>query len=397
MRKVFITGIGAISSLGNTIEAHRSALKAGKTGIGKASHFQSNYSQTMPFAEIAESDASLKNTLNIQEKGWNRTALIAMYAFDQAVNDAALKPNEIADFATAFISSTTVGGMCNTNEIYQDANRMGDTTEFIDSYESSDHLIRIVKRYEMKGLTDNLNTACSSSANAIMLGTRLIQSGKANRVIVGGADCLSKFSVNGFNALRILTEEACKPFDREREGLTLGEAAAYLVLEAEEIIGTKKKYAEVKGFGNTNDAFHPSATSDEAFGPLSAMQEALRVAGLNPESIDYINAHGTGTQNNDQTESFAFSQLFDKVPPFNSTKSYTGHTLAAAGAIEAIFSILSIAHSELYASLQFKNGIENFDFEPITNFKSDQKINNVLSNSFGFGGNCTSLILSKCS
>ncbi len=397
MRKVFITGIGAISSLGNTIEAHRSALKAGKTGIGKASHFQSNYSQTMPFAEIAESDASLKNTLNIQEKGWNRTALIAMYAFDQAIKDAGLNPDEVSAFSTAFISSSTVGGMCNTSELYQDANHLGVPTEFADSYEGSDHLLRIVRHYGMKGYTDALNTACSSSANAIMLGARLIQTGRAKRVIVGGADCLSKFSVNGFNSLRILSEIPCKPFDSDRDGLTLGEAAAYLVLESEEIAGTKRKYAEVKGFGNTNDAFHPSATSDEAFGPLSAMREALRVAGLNPESIDYINAHGTGTQNNDQTESFAFLQLFDKVPPFNSTKSYTGHTLAAAGAIEAIFSILSITHSELYASMQFKNGIENFDFEPITSFKSDQKINNVLSNSFGFGGNCTSLILSKCS
>jgi len=396
MRKVFITGIGAISSLGKTIEAHRSALIAGKTGMGKAKHFQSSYSEKMPFAEIDASDTELKKSLSINELGFNRTALIALFAFDQAILDADLSPSEISDFSTAFISSSTVGGMCNTIELYQDANHFGEPSEFVDSYEGSDHLLRIVKRYRINGYTDTLNTACSSSANAIMLGARLIQTGRAKRVIVGGADCLAKFTVNGFNALRILSEEPCKPFDRDREGLTLGEAAAYLVLESDEIVGTKKKYAEVVGFGNTNDAFHPSATSDEAVGPLSAMQEALRIAGLSPENIDYINAHGTGTPNNDQTESFAFSKLFEKVPPFNSTKSYTGHTLAAAGALEALFSILSLTYSELYPSLQVESPIEEFDFKPITSYQSHVELKHVMSNSFGFGGNCTSLILSKC-
>jgi 3-oxoacyl-(acyl-carrier-protein) synthase len=207
---------------------------------------------------------------------------------------------------------------------------------------------------------------------------------------------LAKYTVNGFNSLRILSENQCAPFDANRDGLNLGEAGAYLVLEKASIVGDKPVLGYVSGWGNANDAFHPSATSDEAKGPLLAMNAALNVAGLQANEIDYINAHGTGTQNNDQTESFAFQQLFDKVPPYNSTKSYTGHTLAAAGALEAIFTLSSLMHQELYPSLQIKETISDFEFQPIKSFHKGVALKHAQSNSFGFGGNCTSLILSAC-
>jgi len=396
MNKVFITGMGAISSLGTTVSENHSSLKLGKTGIGKAQFFHSKYADTLPFAEIKLSDENLKSLLNCHEKGITRTTLIALHAFREAVNNAQLSDLELQSTRTAFISSSTVGGMCYTDELFADANLRDNVSEYVRAYEGSEHTLQIAKKYKIKGITDTINTACSSSANAIMLGARLIQTNRADRVIVGGADCLAKYTVNGFNSLRILSENPSKPFDENRDGLTLGEAAAYLVLESDKAIGTKKKYAELTGFGNANDAFHPSATSDDAIGPLKAITEALRIANLDPASIDYINAHGTGTPNNDQTETFAFSQLFENVPPFNSTKSYTGHTLAAAGAIEAIFSILSIQHSEIYASLNISTPISNVDFKANTSFIAHRNLNHVLSNSFGFGGNCTSLIFSKC-
>ena len=322
--------------------------------------------------------------------------MIAFHAFDEAIKDAELTSAELSDFYTGLISSSTVGGMCYTDQLYADANMVSEPSEYIKSYEGSDHTFKLAKHYKIKGFTDTINTACSSSANAIMLGTRLIQSGRAKRVIVGGADCLAKFTVNGFNSLRILSEYPCKPFDENRDGLTLGEASAYLVLESEEVCSSKRKYAEVIGFWNSNDAFHPSATSDNAIGPLHAMRTALKVANILPEEIDYVNAHGTATPNNDSTESFAFSELFNTVPPFNSTKSYTGHTLAAAGALEAIFTILSITHSELYKSLNVTNPISVFNFKPIDSYQENVDLKYAMSNSFGFGGNCTSLIFSKC-
>jgi len=397
MRKVFITGIGSISSLGLNIEQQLSSLRNGVTGIGKAKFFQSIYTESLPFAEIPASDEELKVLTGLSETGVTRTTLIAIKAFQEAIENGKLSSNEISSPKTAFISSSTVGGMCYTDDLYSDANRKGDKTEFFSSYEGSNHSLKIVERFKLKGYTDTINTACSSSANAILLGTRLIQSGRCDRAIVGGADCLAKFTVNGFNSLRILNEKPCAPFDEDREGLTLGEGAAYLVLEAEDVAHEKLKYAEVTGFGNANDAFHPSATSDDARGPVKAMSDALLSANLNASQIDYINAHGTGTVNNDETESLAFSTVFgENVPAFSSTKAFTGHTLAAAGAIESIFSILSLNNNEIYPNLNFKTPITSRSLIPVTQLTKTGDINHVMTNSFGFGGNGTTLIFSKC-
>jgi 3-oxoacyl-(acyl-carrier-protein) synthase len=397
MEKVCITGIGAISAIGFSVNEQIDALRAGRNGLGHAKHFQSVYAQQLQFGEIDLSDEALRERVgNLQAPDLTRTSLIAIHAFQEAVNQAQLDQETLSSRRTGFISSSTVGGMCYTDHLYNDANNKETASQFVKSYEGSDHTLQIVRLFNIKGFTDTINTACSSSANAILLGCQLINAGKLDRVIVGGADCLAKYTVNGFNSLRILSENQCAPFDANRDGLNLGEAGAYLVLEKASFVGDKPILGYVSGWGNANDAFHPSATSDEARGPLLAMNTALNVAGLQANAIDYINAHGTGTQNNDQTESFAFQQLFDKVPPYNSTKSYTGHTLAAAGALEAIFTLSSLMHQELYPSLQIKETIADFEFQPIKSFQKGVALKHAQSNSFGFGGNCTSLILSAC-
>ena len=221
---------------------------------------------------------------------------------------------------------------------------------------------------------------------------RLIRSGRVKRAIVGGVDSLAKYTVNGFNALKILSESPCKPFDVHRDGLNLGEGGAYLVLEAEELTAGKKVYAEIAGFGNANDAHHPSAMSEQATGAIRCMREAIGSAGIQTSQIGYVNAHGTGTQNNDQVEFFGMRQLFGQMPPYSSTKSFTGHTLGAAGAVEAIFSILGIMHSELFPSLNVAEPISGPDNAPVCEWKDSYPLKYVLSNSFGFGGNCTSLV-----
>ena len=155
----------------------------------------------------------------------------------------------------------------------------------------------------------------------------------------------------------------------------------------------KKLYGKVIGYGNANDAYHPSSLSDEATGITAAISSALQVAELDPQAVDYVNAHGTGTENNDLSELTGLQNIFDPIPPYHSTKPYTGHTLAAAGAIEAIFSLLTMQHSTLFPSLNITNPIANFP-SPIQELKN-QTIDIALSNSFGFGGNCSSIILSK--
>jgi 3-oxoacyl-(acyl-carrier-protein) synthase len=278
------------------------------------------------------------------------------------------------------------------DQMFSDANKSSGGSVFLSSYDCASVNLYLQAHYKMRGLVNTINTACSSSSNAILYGARLIKNGFAQRAIVGGADSLSKFTINGFNALHILSPEVCAPFDRDRQGLNLGEGAAFLVLEGEEALANRKVYAELTGYCNTNDAFHPSSLSGD--GPYLAMKGALASAQLNEGQIDYINAHGTGTENNDEVESRVMLRLFGVPPVFSSAKSNIGHTLGAAGAIEAVYSIFSLAHQEIYAGLNFKEPIPDTGLRPVTTYQK-MPLHHVMSNSFGFGGNCTSLIFSK--
>jgi 3-oxoacyl-(acyl-carrier-protein) synthase len=393
MKRVLVTGMGMVSAIGSSVRENHLSLRAARPGIGRAAYFESQYASSLPFGEVKISNVDLKEQLGLQDSpGYTRTCLLADKAFSEATADAGLTLKELASLDTALISASTVGGMCLTDQLYKDANHKSEGSEYLDAYGCSAHTLKLIKRYGIRGFTDTINTACSSSANAIMLGARLIRSGKVRRAIVGGADSLAKYTVNGFNALKILSQSPCKPFDVSRDGLNLGEGAAYLVLEAEETVHGKRIYAEVAGYGNANDAHHPSAMSDEATGAIRSMQEAINAAGLDPRQIGYINAHGTGTPNNDQVELFGMQQLFKKIPPYSSTKAFTGHTLGAAGAVEAIYSILSIVNGELFPNLNIQEPIALGDQSPVLNWTADQQVRQVLSNSFGFGGNCTSLV-----
>jgi 3-oxoacyl-[acyl-carrier-protein] synthase-1 len=196
----------------------------------------------------------------------------------------------------------------------------------------------------------------------------------------------------------ILDRNQCTPFDADRKGLNLGEGAAFLVLESEESVlkNGSKILAELKGFSNTNDAYHQTASSPDGYGPYLAMKFAMEMANLNPQDIDYVNVHGTGTPNNDLSEGLALKRFFgEKIPKFSSTKAYTGHTLAASGALEAVYSVLAIQNNVIFPNLFFKNAIPELNYSPETNFIENFQVNNVLSNSFGFGGNDSSLIFSK--
>lgn len=398
MTKVVVTGMGIITAIGENLQENHHGLRHAVSGIGMARHFQSVYAETLPFGEVGLDNAALIRQLGLTDtKGLTRTDLLAMQAFEEAVAMAGLSQTELTSSKTALISASTVGGMCLTDQLYEDANLKSSGSEYINAYSCGAHTLKLIERYGITGYSDTINTACSSSANAILLGYRLIRSGRASRVIVGGVDSLAKYTVNGFNALKILSSQPCRPFDENRDGLNLGEGAAYLVLESEEVAGGKSCYAEIAGYGNSNDAHHPSAMSDDAIGAIRSMEEAIASAGIRPSDVGYVNAHGTGTGNNDQVETLGLTAVFDDVPPYSSTKSFTGHTLGAAGAVEAVFSTLSILHSEIYPSLRVADPIAGFDIQPVSKLISDVPVRHVLSNSFGFGGNCTSLLLSACS
>ncbi len=387
--------MGVVSAIGNSVAENHEALKAATCGIQyKLDLFPSKYAGLLPFGQVQISNEELQKTLQVTEPGVTRTSLLALYALNEATADCGISAEEIQSFDTALIGANTVGGMCLTDELYNDANKKTDGSDYLGSYDCASVNLFLQKHFKINGIINTINTACSSSANAIMYGAMLMKNGYAKRAIVGGTDSLAKFTINGFNALHILSNEICTPFDERRKGLNLGEGAAFLILEKEEDIKGRKVYAELTGYCNTNDAYHPSSLSDEGDGPFLAMQGALQVANLRADKIDFINAHGTGTENNDQVESKAMIRLFDNPPAFASTKGNIGHTLGAAGAIEAVYSILSLINQEVYANLHFKNSIVATGLSPVLSYKK-MPVNHVMSNSFGFGGNCSSLIFSK--
>jgi len=390
-----VTGVGVVSAIGNNAEANLKSLQKGETGIGRAHHLHSKYTDTLLFGEVKLSNEQLLAAIRKSPgHALTRTELLAFLAFEEAIADAGIEERQFTQRHTALLSATTVSGMVEMEAIHADANFNTEPSPYIHSYRTGAHTLLMARTYGLKGYTDTMNTACSSSANAIMLGARLIKTGKARCAIVGGVDALSKYTVNGFNALQIFSDEITRPFDANRKGLNLGEGAAYLVLEREEDAKAKKVYGVVSGYGNANDAHHPSSMSPEATGVRLAISGALQTAGIQATEISYVNAHGTGTENNDFTEVRGMEIVFGKVPPFASTKSYTGHTLAAAGAVEAVYSLFSLKYQQMYPTLNWQIPMPETEVRPLTRLRSDLPVMHVLSNSFGFGGNCSSLIFS---
>lgn len=395
-KKVAITGMGIISSIGNNVEENYHALVNGKTGISTIENFETIHKDVIKVGEIKLTNQQLVQQLGLaSDNNFSRTAMLGAIAAQQAVEHAGIQ--HINEYRTGLISATSVGGMDMTEKYYYEYFENEACRKYINSHDGGDATHKIAEHLGLKGLVTTVSTACSSAANAIMIGARLIQSGQLDRVIVGGTDALAKFTINGFKTLMILSDTYNTPFDNNRKGLNLGEAAAFLVLESDEMVQkeNKKVLAYVSGFGNANDAYHQTASSENGEGAFLAMQKALKIANLKPSDIDYINAHGTATPNNDLSEGRAILRIFeDNVPEFSSTKAFTGHTLAAAAAIEAVYSVLALQNNIIFPNLNFKTPMEEFDLVPQTTLK-EKTMHHVLSNSFGFGGNCSTVLFSK--
>lgn len=394
---VAITGMGIISSIGNSVEENFNSLLNEKRAITRVENITTVHADINKVGEIKKTNDELVNELQLtDDNNFSRTAMIGAFAAKQAVQNAGIK--SINEFRTGLISATSVGGMDMTEKHYYDYFKHPELVKYITCHDGGDVADKIAEELGLKGMVTTISTACSSAANSIMLGARLIKSGKLDRVIVGGTDALAKFTINGFKTLMILSDDYNKPFDNNRKGLNLGEAAAFLVLESDEIVQkqNKKVLARVSGYGNANDAFHQTASSENGDGAYLAMKKAFEVSGLKPSQIDYINVHGTATPNNDLSEGRALLRIYEneKVPDFSSTKPFTGHTLAAAAAIEAVYSVLAIQNNVVYPNMNFETPMEEFDLKPQTSLKN-KNIEHVLSNSFGFGGNCSTLIFSK--
>lgn len=387
-----ITGEGIISAIGTDKQQVLRALQERHSGIGQMKYIPSVHAE-LPVGEVPLSNDEMKAQLSIDAtEEVSRTTLMGMWAVGQALAEAHI--NRQTGQRIWLISGTTVGGMDVTERHFtQIAEGEGHYFSQHDCGSSTD---AIANHFGVFTETGTVSTACSSAANALMLGARLLRSGMADIVVAGGTEAFSLFHLNGFNSLMILDKERCRPFDQTRAGLNLGEGAAYVVLEPEE--QAKQRGADIHayltGWGNACDAYHQTASSPTGDGAYLAMQEALHTAGLTATDIDYVNAHGTGTSNNDQCESAALERIFtkEKMPAVSSTKAFTGHATSAAGSIEAVICLLAMQHGFVPQSLGFAEVDENC-IVPVSESFS-KKLRHVMCNSFGFGGNDTALIFS---
>jgi len=437
---IAVTGAGVVSAIGLNKAESLDALRSGRSGIGKVRWLRTDHTE-FPVGEVPASNDELKRLLGITHEPTTRSQLLGVMAAREALHQAF--PPEDPNLAqnsqnsqkklstlnsqlstlkeVALISGTTVGGMDAFEEHYPQmlmgeggwyylmSHDCGACTRMIadalfspedqdlaqNSQNSQKELLTPNSSLLTQKLVATPSTACSSALNAIILGCRMLESGRVDVVIAGGTECLTRFHLNGFKSLMILDERPCRPFDKERAGLNLGEGAGYLVLEREEdaLARSAKVLAKISGCGNACDAFHQTATSANGDGALRAMTQALNQAGLQPSDIDYVNAHGTGTPNNDASESAALRSLFaDRMPAVSSTKALTGHATSASGGIEAVFCLMAMQEGFIPPQPNFTQA-DPACIVPQTE-PAQAHLRHVLCNSFGFGGNDSAIILS---
>ncbi len=390
---VVVTGVGIVSAIGNNEEEVLSSLLSMESGIGKMRNLDSIH-KDLPVGEVKMSNDEMKQLAGIPvAEQVCRTSLLGIIAVNQLEDQLPKDPKQ----RIALISGTTVGTMDLTERHYDTFLSESDVS-FFRQHGCGGSTQRIADHFGIFHDVATVSTACSSAANAIILGANMIKAGEADIVVAGGSEALSRFHLDGFNSLMILDKERCRPFDSTRAGLNLGEGAAYVVLETEKHARERgaKIRAWLTGYGNACDAYHQTASSPDGEGAFLAMNEALQTAGLKPEDIQYVNAHGTGTPNNDQSESVALRRIFsDTMPPVSSTKAFTGHTTSASGAIETVICLIAMKNGFVPANLGWKEQMQD-GITPTLGMKQ-ATLHNVVCNSFGFGGNDSSLVFSASS
>ena len=391
---VLITGSGIISAIGIGKQETLHSLRKGHSGIGPIRHLETMH-KDFPTGEVRLTNSQMHQMLDIPlDCITSRTTLMGILAMREALAEAGI---DAINSRMALVSGTTVGGMDITEQYFGEmltddahlsvlrSHDCGSSSEGIADYFGIPH-----------HQVYTLSTACSSAANALIMGARLIETGRADIVIAGGSESLSRFHLNGFNTLMILDKEPCRPFDETRVGLNLGEGAAFIVLESASSASRRqvKPVAILSGYGNACDAYHQTASSPDGEGAYKAMNEALTRAHLQPRDIQYVNAHGTGTPNNDQSESHALQRIFgQEMPPVSSTKSMTGHTTSASGSIESVICLLALQHQFIPANVGWHTAMTDGILP--TQGQEQALLQPVRCNSFGFGGNDSSIVLSS--
>ena len=405
MRRVVITGMGAVTPIGLGLDAYTAGLREGACGVGEIDLFDASKYRSSVAGQIrgdirtpALRAASAATGIPLHRRV-GRTAGFGLAALAEALNDAGLHRDDLRDAGMALGTCTAGTPEAESELLDLDADvdfwataapslllttPVGTTTDF---------LARVAR---LTGPTSTISTACSSATNAIGLGAMWIRSGRCSRVVVGGADALCRLTHAGFNSLALVAPERPLPFDARRQGMVIGEGAGILVLEDEATALARgaRIRGRVLGFGNVAEAFHLVQPDPSGAGAERAMAAALRDAGVSPDHVDYVNAHGTATPHNDVAEARGVRRLVGSRPiPVSSTKSQTGPLLGASGAVELVASLLGMEHGFLPPTAGWEEPDPDIDIDPVPGTARAGAMRVFLSNSFAFGGNDSSLCI----
>ncbi|ACK38701.1 beta-ketoacyl-[acyl-carrier-protein] synthase II [Listeria monocytogenes] len=407
-RRVVVTGIGAVTPIGNDAETSWENAKKGVNGVAKMTRLNPDDFPVKIAAELKDFDVE-KYLEKKEARKMDRFTHYAIASAEMAVQDSGLVIDDSNANRVGVWIGSGIGGMETFEtqyEIFLNRGHRRVSPFFVPMMIPDMGSGQVSIRFGAKGINSTTVTACATATNSIGDAFKVIERGDADAMITGGAEApITKMSLAGFTANKALSlnpdpETACRPFDKDRDGFIIGEGAGIVILEEYEHAKARgaKIYAEIVGYGATGDAYHITAPAPNGEGAARAMKMAIDDAGLTPDKVDYINAHGTSTPYNDEYETQAIKTVFGdhaKKLAISSTKSMTGHTLGASGGIEAIFALLSIRDSIIAPTIHLKNQDEVCDLDYVPNEAREANVNVAISNSFGFGGHNATLVFKK--
>lgn len=400
--RAVVTGLGILTSIGRDLPSFRKNLLEGVCGIDRITLFDPSGYRVKKAAEVRDFDPR-RHFSPRQLKRMSRCDQLGMKAALEALTDAALDLSKEDRERIGIFIGGGAGGIFSAEQYRKEMIRKGwkkVRPTLLLPFSTCALNDAIAEEYRILGPRATIATACSSSATAIGCGLDAIRSGEVGMAIAGGSESLSEVTFGGFNSLRTMDEEYCRPFDLHRKGLSLGEGAAFLILEEE---GHARKrgariHGELLGYGLSGDGQHMTAPDPEGKGAARAMEGALKDAGVSPEEVGYINAHGTATPANDAAETKAIKTLFGERAgkiPVSSSKSMIGHCLGAAGALEAVAAVLAVRDGRIPPTIHYETPDPECDLDYVPNQAREAAVNVALSNSFAFGGNNTALVFGK--
>lgn len=391
-RPVSICACGCICSAGKDTRSCYETMLNGDVQPTFAPDFSYDQPMHSPVFAVPEEWLEKKD----QNPPLTETMQLLFPAVDEALTQSGLTAEQLATFKVGSCIGTSTGASLNFKSFYQEWREGGEPDlAVIESYLHCNPAAAVADKYGLSGPVQTVTNACSSGTDAIGIAASWIRQGLCDLVIAGGADALSGISYTGFSRLMITSPEKCRPFDKDRQGLNLGEGAAVLILASEEVMQNLAldSIAEVMGYGTCCDAHHLTAPHPEGTGLKQAITESLERSGITANEIDFINVHGTGTENNDRIEGQVIHELFPATP-FTGTKGFTGHTLGAAGAIEAVMTVMALQNGQIMPTRGFHEAAPEAQAIPVTK-KVDLDAQYALSDSLAFGGNNSALVFKK--